>query len=156
MAEKLKILKEKKAKNNIHKNFKNGDGLTLVKLWIGGNFSWDVPEPFCLALLNCFSCVWLFVTPGTVPCQAPLSIKFFQQLERVAISYSRGSSPPREQTCLSPVLECRFFTTTPPGKPIIYTYIWWLRWWRIRLQCGRPRFSPWVGRIPWRRTWYLL
>ena len=23
----------------------------------------------------------------------------------------------------------------------------------IRLQCRRPRFSPWVGKIPWRRKW---
>ena len=21
------------------------------------------------------------------------------------------------------------------------------------IQCGRPRFSPWVGKIPWRRKW---
>jgi len=27
----------------------------------------------------------------------------------------------------------------------------WLSWWRIRLQCGRPAFDPWVGTIPWRR-----
>ena len=26
----------------------------------------------------------------------------------------------------------------------------WLSWWRIRLQCGRPGFDPWVGKIPWR------
>ena len=25
--------------------------------------------------------------------------------------------------------------------------------WRICLQCGRPSFSPWVGKIPWRREW---
>ena len=24
---------------------------------------------------------------------------------------------------------------------------------RIRLQCGRPGFNPWVGKIPWRREW---
>ena len=24
---------------------------------------------------------------------------------------------------------------------------------RICLQCRRPRFKPWVGRIPWRREW---
>ena len=30
---------------------------------------------------------------------------------------------------------------------------WWLRWWRICLQCGRPRFDPWVRKIPWRREW---
>ena len=28
---------------------------------------------------------------------------------------------------------------------------WWLSWERIRLQCGRPVFDPWVGKIPWRR-----
>ena len=27
----------------------------------------------------------------------------------------------------------------------------WLSWWRIGLQCGRPGFDPWVGKIPWRR-----
>ena len=30
---------------------------------------------------------------------------------------------------------------------------WWLRWWSICLQCRRPRFDPWVGKIPWRRKW---
>ena len=29
----------------------------------------------------------------------------------------------------------------------------WLRWWRICLQGGKPRFDPWVRRIPWRREW---
>ena len=23
----------------------------------------------------------------------------------------------------------------------------------MRQQCGRPRFDPWVGKIPWRRKW---
>ena len=30
----------------------------------------------------------------------------------------------------------------PPGRP---------RW--ICLQCRRPRFSPWVGMIPWKQEW---
>ena len=30
---------------------------------------------------------------------------------------------------------------------------WWLRRQRICLQCGRPGFDPWVGKIPWRRAW---
>ena len=30
---------------------------------------------------------------------------------------------------------------------------WWLRRLKIRLQCGRPAFDPWVGKIPWRRAW---
>ena len=31
--------------------------------------------------------------------------------------------------------------------------LWWLRSSRIFLQCRRPGFSPWVGKIPWRRKW---
>ena len=30
---------------------------------------------------------------------------------------------------------------------------WWLRWQRICLQSRRPRFNPWVWKIPWRRYW---
>ena len=33
------------------------------------------------------------------------------------------------------------------------TLPWWLRWERTYLQCRRPGFSPWVGKIPWRREW---
>ena len=29
----------------------------------------------------------------------------------------------------------------------------WLRRWSVCLQCRRPGFSPWVGKIPWRRQW---
>ena len=29
----------------------------------------------------------------------------------------------------------------------------WLRWWRICLQCGRPKFEPWVRKILWKRAW---
>ena len=28
---------------------------------------------------------------------------------------------------------------------------WSLSWRRIRLQCRRPGFDPWIGKIPWRR-----
>ena len=28
---------------------------------------------------------------------------------------------------------------------------WWLRWYRFCLQCRRPGFDRWVGKIPWRR-----
>ena len=27
------------------------------------------------------------------------------------------------------------------------------RWWRICLQCRRPKFDPWVRKIPWSRKW---
>ena len=26
-------------------------------------------------------------------------------------------------------------------------------WYIIHLQCRRPRFNPWVGKISWRRKW---
>ena len=32
-------------------------------------------------------------------------------------------------------------------------FSWWLRWQSVCLQCGRPRFYSWVGKIPWRRKW---
>ena len=30
---------------------------------------------------------------------------------------------------------------------------WWLRWERISLQCRKPGFHPWVGKIPYMRAW---
>ena len=52
-----------------------------------------------------FSRVWLLVAPWTAACQAPLSIGFpRQELEWVALSFSRGSSWPKDQSrfsCLS-------------------------------------------------------
>ena len=30
---------------------------------------------------------------------------------------------------------------------------WWLRWWCVCLQYGRPGSNPWVGNISWRRKW---
>ena len=32
-------------------------------------------------------------------------------------------------------------------------FTWWLRQSRVCLQCRRPGFDPWVGKIPWRRIW---
>ena len=59
----------------------------------------------CVCVCTCtlmFSHVWLFVTPWTVGHQAPLSMKFSkQEYWWVAISYSRGSSWPRDQTYVS-------------------------------------------------------
>ena len=33
---------------------------------------------------------------------------------------------------------------------------WRLRWCRIFLQCRRPKFDPWVRKIPWERNGYPL
>ena len=46
------------------------------------------------------------------------------------------------------------------GYPLQYSWAshssilgfpWYLSWWRVRLQCWRPGFDPWVGKILWRR-----
>ena len=56
--------------------------------------------------------VWLFVTPWTIIAhQAPLFMKFsWEEYEWVAISFSRGSSQPRDWTTIS-CTAGRFFST---------------------------------------------
>ena len=40
-------------------------------------------------------------------------------------------------------------TAGNPMHPLIsFELPWWLRWLRIRLQCRRPGFDPWVGKTP--------
>ena len=34
-----------------------------------------------------------------------------------------------------------------------YGLPWWLSGKKSACQCWRPGFSPWVGKIPWRRAW---
>ena len=70
--------------------------------------------------LSCFSHVWLFATPWSVSHQAPLTMGFSWEeywSGLVAISFSRGSSQPRDRTRVS-YISCtadRFFTAKPPG-----------------------------------------
>ena len=58
------------------------------------------------------------MTPWTVALRAPVSKTFYRQecWNMVDISFSRGSSRPRDQTHVS-CLAGRFFTTEPPGEP---------------------------------------
>ena len=46
-------------------------------------------------------------------------------LEWVVISFSKGSSGPRDQTCISSLAD-RFFTTEPRGKPVLQNIGHWL------------------------------
>ena len=64
--------------------------------------------------------VQFVATPGTVTRQAPLCIAFqIRILEWAAISSSRGSFWPRDQTRISCIAD-GFFTTEPPGKPLSF------------------------------------
>ena len=60
---------------------------------------WNLGEATCLVDKLCPT----LSTPKTVDNQAPLYTEFVQAriLERVATSFSRGSSRPRDQTCIS-------------------------------------------------------
>jgi len=80
------------------------------------------------------------VTPWTVSCQAPLSMGISQARipESVAISFSRGTSQPRDQTQVSCIAD-RFFIPEPLGKPHIYLKV---------LIFGRRRECP-VTKSPW-------
>jgi len=69
-------------------------------------------------VFSCFSCVQLFVTPWTVDLQASVHGIFQARiLEWMAISSSRGSSQPRDQTHISCV-SCI-------GRQILYHCITW-------------------------------
>ena len=63
--------------------------------------------------------IWLFATPWTVAHKAPLSVEFSKAriLEWIAISFSRGSSHPRDQTHVSCV-PCI-------GRQILYHWATW-------------------------------
>ena len=103
-------------------------------------------------------------------------------LEWAAISFSRGSSQPRDQTQLSCIVGRCFYHLSHQGslywrkiqfpleekwelgEPFTPLMIYknlrslpglpcWLRPSRIHLQCGRPGFDHWMGKIPWRRAW---
>ena len=77
-----------------------------------------------------------FQTPWTEAHQPPSfhGISQARILEWIAISFSRGSSQPRDQTQTDPgsPLHCRRILTEPPGKPIgLLTLI--LQRWELRL-----------------------
>ena len=78
----------------------------------------------CVQLLRC---VRLFANPWTVVHQAPLVHGIFQAriFKWVAISFSRGSSQPRNLTCIYCVfaLAAGLFTTEPPGSQLLQTLI---------------------------------
>ena len=71
------------------------------------------------------SCVWLFATPCSVAYQAPPSFGFSWQesLERIAISFSRGFSRPRDLTCISHIVG-RCFTIWATREVLVYMYVY--------------------------------
>ena len=71
------------------------------------------------AMLCTVSRVWLFATPWTVACQAPLSLEFSRQEYWSRLPFpSPGDILHTETEPTSPTLAGTFFTNEPPGKPL--------------------------------------
>ena len=85
-----------------------------------------------------------------------------RMLEWVAISFSRGSSWSRDQTCV-PLIVGRFFTiwaTRRANKDtnidtciLIDRLLWWLSGKESTCQSRRQGCNPQVRKISWRRKW---
>ena len=72
------------------------------------------------------------------------------------------SSLPMLSLCNTPTDLCLFYRLGTQGPERLGTHVTGsdgVRIWAqpygfsIFLQCGRPGFNPWVGKIPWRRQW---
>ena len=73
-----------------------------------------------IAAVQSLSRFVLFLTPWTVACQAPLSMGFSWQEYWNGLPFpSPGHLPNPGIKPASPALAGRFFTTNPPGKPIV-------------------------------------
>ena len=75
----------------------------------------------CCCVLCCAqmqSCVWFFVIPWAVTCQAPLSMGFFQQEYWSGLPFpTPGDLPDSGIEPTSLAWQADSFTTAPPGKP---------------------------------------
>ena len=100
---------------------------------------WDWIE--CSVLL---SCVRLFVTPQTVAHQA--SLVHWTPWARTLEWVCHALLQPRDPAQVS-LIAGWFFKGWVAG----HLAPWWLRQWRVCLQCERSRLDPWVRKIPWRR-----
>ena len=72
--------------------------------------STGIPSPplAFLVKVKSLSCVWLFATPWTVAYQAPPSMGFSRQEYWSGLSIFRSSSPPRDWTQFSCIVDRRF------------------------------------------------
>ena len=102
----------------------------------------------CVCVL---SHVWLAVTPWTIAHQTPLPMRVSVETTGVAAIPFSGIFLTQSQTCI--------FCSSRVARQILWHCTrlpWWLRWQSVCLQCGRPRYDPWVRKIPWRRKWQPL
>ena len=78
----------------------------------------DISIVCCLITKSCPS---LFATPWTVPCWAPLCMGFPRVEYWSGLPFpSPGDLPNPGMEAASPALAGEFFTTEPPGKPLLF------------------------------------
>ena len=144
----------------------------LCVLW-SSYFSFTVKLKVLVSRVWSFTILWTIAFQAPLL----MGILQTRILKGVFISFSRGSPWPGEQTCVSsnagrfftiwatrevqkssfffvedstcliknPIPNCRDFIIN--AKFYSNWTSCWLSWYRIHLQCGRPGFHPWVGRI---------
>ena len=129
-----------------------------------------------LAVFQSPSRVWLFVTPSTAAHQASLSFTLSWSLLKF-VSFELVMPSNHLVLCCPHLLlpsifpSIRVFSnetalhirwpkswsfSISPSNEYSGLISWWLRQWRICLQCMRPGFDPWVGNIPCRRKWQSI
>ena len=128
------------------KFFKNGTNAIRVNtvLQILIRFIW-----VCVYLICIFMCVraqslsrvWLFATPWTVACQAPLSMGFSNQYWRWLPFSPSVDLLNSGIKVISPALADGFFTTEPPGKP--YEHMYWVINSTVFLTVGSGKKNVW-------------
>ena len=85
--------------------------------------SWPLHSAQFSSVTQCNPMHWLFATPWTVACQAPLSMAFSRQEYWSGLPLSRGSSQPRDQTWVYRIAG-RFFTVWATREAhVTYTHI---------------------------------
>ena len=93
-----------------------------------------------------------FETVHQSQCQHGSGAEVHRRSEQLASALLlQGHIPlPLPQTAFIKYLIVHFFNTAGRRNGWL---LWWLRQQRICLQCRRPRFDPWVSKVPWRREW---
>ena len=108
----------------------------------------DFPSDYCVSVCYLLSHVWLFLTPWTVASQAPPSVEFSRQECWSGWPYSSPGDLPRHRdlpTSLMSLASGRFFTISATWEAYLI-----VRLVKNHLQCRRPWFDSWVGKILWR------
>ena len=119
----------------------------LVGMYIGAatmENSMEIPQKIknktSVCVCESLSHVRLCDLMDYIACQAPVSMEFSRQEYWNGLPLpSPGDLPDLGIEPWSPVLQANSLPSETPGKS------------RICLQCGKPGFSPWVGKTLWRR-----